>query len=126
MQPLLIIVAIAALVPICAGGAGMIFGPAMIPDVSTPVPDLDSHYRYLSGLLFGIGLGFWSCLPNLARNTMRFQLLGLIVVIGGLARLYSVAAVGLPSETMIAALVMELVVTPALCFLQWRSARPTL
>ncbi len=114
------IVLVAGCVPVFAGGSGMLFGVAMLgghADLS-----LDSHFRYLSGLLFGIGIGFWSAIPALETKTERVRLLGAIVFIGGLARLGAAITVGLPSGPMILAIGMELVVTPLLCLWQGRMA----
>ena len=83
----------------------------------------DSHFRYLSGLLLGIGLGFWSTIPRIEANGDRFRLLSFIVVAGGLARFTSLALIGLPPFEMRAALAMELGVTPLLGLWQWRVAR---
>ena len=115
-------IAIASLVPIGAGGAGMVLGPSLTGVTAGPA-DLDSHFRYLSGLLLGIGLGFASTLPGIEARGGRFGLLVAIVVVGGLGRLASLASLGLPSPTMIAALAMELVVTPALAAWQYRLGR---
>ena len=75
---------LASLVPIAAGLAGIILGPGMIETGSTA--NLDSHFRYLSGVLLAIGLAFLSLVPRIETQTLRFQLLTLIVFIGGLAR----------------------------------------
>jgi len=112
-------VAIAALVPIAAGLFGVIFGAALTGDQGLSTSG-DSHYRYLSGLLLAIGLLFWSTIPAIEEKTARFQLLTIIVVLGGLARLAGLLITGLPSLTMLAALAMELVVTPVLCLWQIR------
>ena len=45
-----------------------------------------THLGYLSGLLLGIGLGFWSLVPGIERQGRAFSLLAAIVVVGGLAR----------------------------------------
>ena len=112
-------IAIAALVPVTAGLAVMVAGPAgLIPDARGAGTDVDSHMRYLSGLLFAIGLAFWSTVPRLESHGPRFRLLACLVFVGGLGRLASLILVGLPSAGMIAALVMELVVTPLLAL--WR------
>ena len=120
LRLLQVAVSVLALVPILAGSAGMIAGVGL---TGGPVVDLasratDSQYRYLSGLLLAIGLGFWSTVPNLPRRTMRFRLLTALVVIGGLGRLLGVMAHGLPPAAMRFGLAMELVVTPLLCLLQ--------
>jgi hypothetical protein len=76
------------------------------------------HYRYLSGLLLAIGLGFWSTIPNIERHAPRFRLLTGIVVIGGLCRLFGVMLGDPLTPAVAAALAMELVATPLLCFWQ--------
>ena len=114
--------AIACLVPLLAGGAGMVVGVEMLGGVTSPPRDLASHYRYLSGLLFGIGLGFLSCVPRIEARGPRMRLLGLIVLVGGLARAWSVVDDGTPSLGHRLALVMELGVVPALVLWQWRLA----
>jgi hypothetical protein len=113
-----ICVAIGGLVPVSAGMAGIIMGPSMITGAVAPLP-LDSHYRYLSGLLLGIGFGFWSCIPKIEHRTERVQLLAAIVVIGGLGRVTSLWAAGVPDVPMQLALVMELVITPLLALWQY-------
>lgn len=85
-------VALACLVPLGAGRAGVVLGPAMIAAELAPNPDLDSHFRYLSGLLLGIGIGFAASLPTLERRSQLVAALSLAVVAGGLARLSGPAA----------------------------------
>ncbi len=84
--------------------------------------DLDSHVRYLSGLLLGIGLLFWGMVPRIERCGAVVRALTFLVFVGGLARLAGVLFVGTPSVAMVAALAMELVVTPLLCLWQARIA----
>jgi hypothetical protein len=117
-----IVVALGSLVSICAGAAGIVLGPAMV-DAGTVPAAADSHYRYLSGLLFGIGIAFATTIPAIERRTARFRLLTAIVVIGGLGRLCAVVMRGYPGKPMAFALVMELVVTPTLALWQARIAR---
>lgn len=116
---------LACLVPLLAGGAGAVGGPAMLAgiDPGQASADLDSHFRYLSGLLLGIGLGFLYCVPAIERRTALFRALGLIVLIGGLARLYSALTLGLPGLGHIFGLAMELGTVPALVLWQARVAR---
>ena len=116
------VVAVAGLVPVSAGLFGVLFGPTLTGDVGVSVSG-DSHYRYLSGLLLGIGLLFWSCIPTIEQKTGRFQCLTLIVVAGGLGRLAGLGLTGIPSFAMLGALAMELVVTPVLCLWQGRVAK---
>jgi hypothetical protein len=115
-------VTLCSLVPIAAGGAGLVLGPALIGE-SGDGPDLDSHFRYLSGLLLGIGLAYAASVPGIERHRSRFLMLCAIVVLGGLGRLLALLLNGVPSPVMLAALAMELVVTPLLTVWQGRVAR---
>ena len=123
-KPLLqIAVALCSLVPIAAGGAGVLLGPVLV--AGADARDLDSHFRYLSGLLLGIGLAYATGVPGIERKRVRFLLLGGIVFIGGLGRLWSLLSVGAPSPVMLFALAMELVVTPLLTLWQLRISQKT-
>lgn len=117
-------VALACLVPVLAGGAGMIVGPAMLGNEIGLVPaNPDSHFRYLSGLLCAIGLGFATTVPRIESSGTLFRRLAALVVVGGIGRLISLFIAGMPAEPMLAALAMELLVTPALAVWQHRVAR---
>jgi hypothetical protein len=124
-RPLQVAVALCGLVPIAAGLAGVVLGPSM---VDTPVAGLhdavalDSHYRYLSGLLLGIGLAFWSLIPSIVRQATAFRLLTALVVAGGMGRLFGIVLQGVPPPPMLFALAMEVIVTPLLCLWQARLA----
>ena len=109
-----ITVLVATIVPIAAGGRGALIGPAMIHGGLPAPPDLDSHFRYLSGLLLGIGLAFAWAVPRVERHVGLFRALGLIVILGGLARLLGAIEEGAPGTAHRFALVMELIVVPAL------------
>ena len=113
-------VLVAGIVPVSAGAAGVILGARMAGGGSI---DLDSHVRYLSGLLLGIGLVFWGMVPGIERHKLIVRVLTVLVVIGGLGRMLGVFVAGTPSAPMAAALGMELVVTPLLCLWQSRIAR---
>lgn len=117
-----IAIAVGGFIPVSAGLCGIIMGPHMIDAAIAPL-SLDSHYRYLSGLLLGIGIGFWSCIPNIEKRTERAQILTAIVVIGGIGRVISLWAAGIPNTPMLLGLVMELAVTPLLCFWQHRISK---
>jgi hypothetical protein len=115
------VVAVAALVPVAAGLYGVLFGPAGISGDRVSVSG-DSHFRYLSGLLLGIGILFWATVPAIEQKTTLFRFLTLVVMLGGLGRLVGLWLTGVPSLTMLAALGMELGVTPLLCLWQTRIA----
>lgn len=116
-------VAVVAIVPVLAGLYGVLFGIDGIGG-GTPVNvSADSHFRYLSGLLTGIGILFFTCVPGIEEKSRLFRFLTLVVVLGGLARLLGLSLTVVPSLTMLAALALELVVTPLLCLWQMRVAR---
>ncbi len=119
-RTLQVTIGVACLVPISAGLLGIMQGASMTghsSDVS-----LDSHVRYLSGLLLGIGVGFASTIPAIERRSDRFAILTTLVMIGGLARLYGVLTFGWPANAMVYALIMELGVAPLLWYWQRRIA----
>jgi hypothetical protein len=109
-------VTVAGLVPVSAGLAGALMGPALLNQVGDAA--LDSHFRYLSGLLLGLGLAFWSTIPGIERRGQRFALLTFIVVVGGASRAFGMLVTGPPGLAMDLALMMELAVTPLLYL--WR------
>ena len=117
-----IAIAAGSLVPLLAGGLGILSGAAMTGLDPAPI-DLDSHVRYLSGLLLAIGLAFVASIPAVERHGRRIRLLTAIVFAGGLARLYGVLLDAAPGAPMLFGLAMELMVTPALCLWQARIAR---
>ena len=117
-RALQVAVAVAGLIPVAGGLLGARFGAALLGgggDVG-----FDSHYRYLSGLLFAIGLGYWSTVPRIETQGERFAILTFIVSVGGFCRAMGLLANGFPGPLMTAALAVELVVTPALYLWQSR------
>lgn len=109
-RALQIAVLLACAVPIGAGLAGVYYGaPFLVDQPSSALHD--SHFRYLSGLLLAIGFAYLGAVPNIERHAGRFRLLTLIVVTGGLARLAEAFLAGSASNSVVFALVMELVVT---------------
>lgn len=115
-------VAIACLVPLLTGGESILRGAAWMAKGPVSV-DLDSHFRYVSGIFFALGVAFTTCVPGIERKGARFRLLGAMVVCGGCARLWSLIAVGAPSQGHLFGLAMELGVVPVLMGWQWRVAR---
>ena len=103
---------VAGLVPVAAGLWGVAGGlhPAGVGAAS--------QARYLSGLLLGIGLGFWACIPTIERRGAEVRALAFVVMTGGLMRLFGMLAADEPGLGVILPLVMELGVTPLLAL--WR------
>ena len=108
-------VTITGLVPVTAGAAG-VFDPRLVALGN------NTHAAYLSGLLLGIGLAFWSLVPSIERQSRSFALLSAIVILGSLARLSLAARLGDWRLSVTLPLIMELGVVPALWFWQRRVA----
>ena len=109
---------LACLVPILAGGAGVLTGLGFLDEAAGPATQ--SHLRYLSGLLLGLGVLLVWCAGDLRQRGGLFSALCGIVVLGGLARLLGLVLDGPPPLPHLLALGMELGVTPAL-WLWWRA-----
>jgi Flp pilus assembly protein TadB len=116
-----IAIAIAGLIPVTAGMWGGLRGIAMLGYWGDAA--VDSHFRYLSGLLLAIGVAYWTTIPDIERQGARISLLTLIIVTGGFFRAFGMLADGSPGPIMTAALVVELAVTPLLYLWQLRIAR---
>jgi hypothetical protein len=119
-RALQVAIAIAGLVPVTAGLAGA-FNPTLLELSGSP--QALSHAAYLSGLLLGLGLAFWATIPQIEDRSGRFALLATIVMIGGLARLFTAVRLGIWTPSVIWPLAMELGVTPVLWLWQRRIAR---
>lgn len=108
-------VALASLVPVAAGAAGVVTGPNMAADIRAHYPpDLESHFRYLSGLLLGVGIAFAASIPTIERRSELFALLSGVVVVGGLVRLGGLLIYGMPGAPHFLSIGMELIVVPLL------------
>lgn len=122
MRALQIVVALLALIPTLSGAAGILLGPDFL-GLDPPWPaDLDSHFRFLSGVFLAVGIGFYTTIPGIDGRTGRFRLLAALVFAGGLARLLSLFVAGPPSAGHLAGLLMELAVVPLLVLWQARIA----
>lgn len=117
-----IVVAIACLLPLIVGGQGIVQGPAPFGHLSAVPVDLDSHFRYISGIFFATGLVFLSCIPRIEVKGGRFRLLGLLIFVGGCARGLSFVQAGTPSTGHLLGLGMETIVVPLLMLWQWNFA----
>ena len=116
------VIATACLVPLSAGSTGVLRGAAWLQHGAVAT-DLDSHFRYISGIFLGVGFAFASCIPGIESKGARLRMLVAFVVLGGLARLFSLVQAGVPGAGMQFGLVMELAVTPLIALWQAGFAR---
>lgn len=105
------VVALLCLIPLSTASVGILRGAEWLAHDAVRA-DLDSHFRYLSGVFLGMALGFASCIPAIERQGARFRLLGMMVVIGGLARAWSLLSVGAPPTGHLVGLCVELGAVP--------------
>lgn len=117
-RALQLVVAIACLVPLSIGGWSVLHGPGFLGHPPVIPTDLDSHFRYISGIFFAVGIAFASCVPGIEAKGPRFRLLGSLVVAGGLSRCVSLLAVGAPSAGHLFGFAMELGAVPLLMLWQ--------
>ena len=120
-RALQICVAVLAAIPLGIGAAGVATGTDYL-GAAGPTIDLDSHFRYLSGIFMALGVVFFSCVPNIERKGARFRLATALVVVGGIGRLVALFAMGAPSWPHLAGLALEPGVVPALAIWQRRVA----
>jgi hypothetical protein len=117
------VVGVLAAIPVLAGAEGVISGPEFL-HVGEPWPaDLDSHFRFLSGIFLATGIAWYSCIPAIETHGARFRLLATLTVAGGLARFLSLILGAVPSAGDLGGLGIELVVVPLLVLWQARIAQ---
>ena len=104
--------ALAGLVLIGFGLAGVFFGAGFV-DLSRNV-EMDSYFRFLKGVLLGIGLIYWSSIPQIERHGERISLVTFILVLGAVPRLIAVIGHGVPTIGILISLAGELIVAPLL------------
>ncbi|MBB5710081.1 DUF4345 domain-containing protein [Sphingomonas xinjiangensis] len=115
--------AITLLLPLSAALSGVISGPGFLGRPPLVPTDLDSHFRYMSGVFLGMLLLFASCIPRVEHKGARLRMLGAVVVLGGVARLWSLVSVGVPSIGHQVGLGIELVELQLLLLWQSRISR---
>lgn len=122
-RALQVTVALILILPFTAAVAGVVGGPRFLGRPPVVPTDLDSHFRYVSGLFLAMLLAYVSCIPGIDRKTERLRLLGFLTVVGGLARLGSLVMVGVPSVGHQVGLAIELGIAPMILLWQARVAR---
>ena len=80
----------------------IVFGPAAIPG-SVPVnATMDSEDRFYATMFAAYGVALLWCIKDIGRKSQVVYFLALTFFVGGLARLVSIAASGLPHPFFIA------------------------
>ena len=94
----------------------ILIGPSVIPGGVPVNATMDSEDRFYATLFLGFGAAMIWCARNLPAREGVARLLWLLLFLGGVSRLVSVAAVGLPGRFFLAMLALELVLPPLLWF----------
>lgn len=110
-----------ALVPVLTGILGLLglddplYAGAGLPQDAT----LDSNLRFYAGVWLGLGLAALWVIPHIEKETVLFRVLWLMIFIGGIGRLASLALVGAPFLPFIGFTALEVIGAPF--FIWWQS-----
>lgn len=110
-----------ALVLLGLGVSGVLLGVQFMHGVGTIT--VDNYFRLVSGMLAGMGVVLLVSIPHVERHHERFTILTFVIVLGGLAELYSVVLNGIPSVGTFFGMFMTLIYAPLLWLLQRHVAR---
>lgn len=70
---------------------------------------LDSNVRFYSGIWLGIGIVILWMIPRIDREMTTFRVLAIFFFFGGIGRLISILMCGLPSNSYLVFVILELV-----------------
>ena len=101
----------------------IVLGPSAIPGAIPVNATMDSEDRFYATLFAAYGVAMLWCIKDIERKSRLVYFLALTFFAGGLARLVSIAAVGLPNTFFITMTVLELLIPWLIVFLQWRIAK---
>jgi len=112
-------------VPVITGVVGMMgLGDPLYAGLNLPTDaTLDSNMRFFGGVWLGLGLCVWWLVPRIATQTVLFRAAWLMIALGGVGRLLSMAAVGLPLTPFVAFTALEMVGAPLFIWWQHRVAQ---
>lgn len=113
--------AFSALVLLGLGISGVVLGVQFMHGVGTIT--VDNYFRLLSGMMAGMGIVLLMSVPHVEHYRERFGILTFMIVLGGLAELYSVMLHGIPSIGTLFGLFMTLIYAPLLWLLQRHVAK---
>lgn len=81
---------------------------------------LDSNMRFLAGVWLGLGLASLWLVPRITEQTVLFRFLWLMIFLGGIGRLVSMASVGQPLTPFVAFTALEILGAPLFVYWQHR------
>jgi Domain of unknown function (DUF4345) len=119
-----IVSAVLGTIPVVTGIIGMpgVRDPFYASAILQPSPVLDSNLRFFSGVWLGLGMAMYWLIPMIDKQTVLFQALWVMVFIGGIGRLISMLALGVPPAPLIGFTALELLGAPAMIWWQTQVA----
>jgi hypothetical protein len=113
------------LIPVATGAVAMLgVDDPLYASIGLPAsPLLDSQLRFFAGVWLGLGIGLLRTVPSIEQQGTLFRLLWGAVFLGGVGRLLSVAALGLPPVPFIGFIALEILGPPAFVYWQHRVAQ---
>ena len=103
----------------------IILGPASIPGSIRVNATMDSEDRFYATLFFAYGVVLLWCIKGVESKARVVYFLMLTFFVGGLARIVSILAVGLPNNFFIAMTALELVLPGVYAYLMYRVSDKT-
>jgi hypothetical protein len=115
---------ILALLTIFLGGASFLLGidSPIYPDGLPVLPVLDSNLRFMGGLGVGLGMALLWLIPAIEKHTTIFRVLWLCALAGGVGRIVSAVAVGVPPTPILIFTAIEVPGVPLLIYWQTKVA----
>lgn len=89
-----IVLGLFSLIPLAFAAMGLLSGMAGADPAATLSAAVDNQYRYMSGVYILVTLLLWYAIPNIERHFTLMALICAALVIGGIGRLLSAAALG--------------------------------
>jgi hypothetical protein len=118
-KTLQILLLILSLIPLFFGIVGIALGAGRWLPPEAVTPAIDNQYRYLSAFYLSLAFLIWWMIPNIEKHATPLRILIGAIFIGGLARVYSVYAVGPPPTINLFGMALELG-SPIIIWLQSR------
>jgi Domain of unknown function (DUF4345) len=103
----------------------VVLGPTAIPGAVPVNATMDSEDRFYATLFLAFGAASLWCVKNVERKAGVVYFLMATFFAGGLSRLISMSAVGLPSKFFIVMTALELILPGFYIYLQYRVSRAT-
>jgi hypothetical protein len=111
-RALIIVLAILGAIAAATALLAIIGGPTAEPGGGPTTPSIDSEYRFAHVIWLGAGVVLLWTLRRPEERALVTRVVLVIAAVGGLARLVSIAVVGLPHPVFVSAMVLELVIVP--------------